>query len=29
MERKHITVVAAIIKNHGKYLANQLNYGEF
>lgn len=29
MERKHITVVAAIIKNHGKYLATQRNYGEF
>lgn len=29
MERKHITVVAAIIKSHGKYLATQRNYGEF
>ena len=29
MERKHITVVAAIIKNHGIYLATQRNYGEF
>ena len=29
MERKHITVVAAIIKKHGKYLATQRNYGEF
>lgn len=29
MERKHITVVAAIIKHHGKYLATQRNYGEF
>ena len=29
MERKYITVVAAIIKSHGKYLATQRNYGEF
>lgn len=29
MKRKHITVVAAIIKDHGKYLATQRNYGEF
>ena len=29
MKRKHITVVAAIIKDNGKYLATQRNYGEF
>ena len=29
MKRKHITVVAAIIKDNGKYLVTQRNYGEF
>ena len=29
MKRKHIIVVAAIIKDHGQYLATQRNYGEF